>query len=325
MADTQVFDAAWHLDHSRPEALLCYLDPTRSFMGQINRLTERFRRVQTLCAGGDDTTALLKLRNALAFHLVKMSRWWHVDFCPRGTTGVRNPLFLTYVHAHLQHSLKDEMLYDVLTMQLYMHANEGGHILILHQEIDERLGVQTLYGIDGHRNFRFSNGSPGDRPVWNDRGHPDFAGAWLAAGTVRALIAGNGDSMTVFRNARGEHELARVWHHRHFHVRCERRAVAAYDQSIEQLSACRTPFGRASFEAIANDCAFRVARMAASRSMTLADFAEAGGMADANPRVAIALKRRARAHVASVIDETRRDESDACLDRLIAYLPRRCG
>ncbi|WP_264811832.1 hypothetical protein [Gluconacetobacter johannae] len=54
-----------------------------------------------------------------------------VRFCPRGLTGVRNPLFLGYVKAHAARVPEDESFFDLFTLQRHMHANDAGHILVL--------------------------------------------------------------------------------------------------------------------------------------------------------------------------------------------------
>ncbi|MFT8718367.1 MAG: hypothetical protein ABF824_03175, partial [Acetobacter sp.] len=116
MNKTTEFTAEWHLTHSRPECLLSYLDLAHPFVGQINRLITRFRDVQFLCDHANRPETLLSLRDALAFHLVKMSRWWSFDFCPRSILEMPAPRFLGYVKNHLSHYYEDDTLYDIFTI-----------------------------------------------------------------------------------------------------------------------------------------------------------------------------------------------------------------
>ncbi|WP_231854162.1 hypothetical protein [Gluconacetobacter diazotrophicus] len=76
MSETTGCTADWHLAHSRPGLFLEYFDPRRPFALRINTLVGRFGDVQRLCDGGEARPEFVRLRNELAFHLVKMSRWW---------------------------------------------------------------------------------------------------------------------------------------------------------------------------------------------------------------------------------------------------------
>jgi len=317
-------ETKWHLQNSTPQALLHYTTPTRPLIPQISHLTHRFRQIHALCENPISARGLLRLRNALAFHLVKMSRWWGFDICPRALTGIHNPTFLTYVHAHLEQSLEDEMLYDVFTTQHYMHPGEGGHILVLHQETDPKTSLRTLYGLDGQRGFRFANVAPEADPNWNSQTYPDFPSAWLAASTVRAFIANDAAAMNEYRAAQPEYATARRWQRAHLHICCDRQTARNYAQAADLLEHCQSNFGRTVFETIVNDLAFRIAWSATDRNLTIADALDDAGVSDISPRAAIAIKRRARLHVVTSLDESRRMETNAKLDRLLTFLPRRC-
>ncbi|MBB2200781.1 hypothetical protein [Gluconacetobacter tumulisoli] len=323
MTETIGCDVNWHLAHSQPAHLLDYFDPARGFAGQINPLVSRFRDIQALCDAGDGDEPLMQLRNALAFHLVKMSRWWGFDFCPRGLTGVRNPLFLSYVKAHAARVVEDESFFDLFTMQHHMHANDAGHILVLGR--DDRTVPALLYGLDGQKGFRFTSRANGADIAWYRHSYPDFASAWLAARTIRCPGERLCDTLPERLAAEREHAWARSWHQRYFHRAGTRPVVQLYTEAYAQLSVCQSAFGRAEFETIVNDLAFKIVRTAFERAMTIADMIEEGGTMDMNLRVANGVKQRARTFIAACVDPCRRPEMDTLLDRTIAYRPRRCS
>ncbi|MBB2156875.1 hypothetical protein HLH33_11230 [Gluconacetobacter diazotrophicus] len=324
MSETTGCTADWHLAHSRPGLFLEYFDPRRPFALRINTLVGRFGDVQRLCDGGEARPEFVRLRNELAFHLVKMSRWWGFDFCPRGVTGVRNPLFMACVKAHVERSADDEALFDLFTMQRHMHAGDPGHILVLGRDPGADPAICVLYGVDGQRHFRFAIGSPGREPTWNRQDYPDFASAWLAAWAVHALIRDDEAGRREFETAQREHDAARAWHQRHFH-RCDARpAIPLYADAHAHLSGCRSEFGRSEFRAIVNKLAFDIARMAVQRHMALADAMKEGDGRDIHPCMANTVRRRARAYVATCLDPLVRAEMDALLDGVLYHRPRRC-
>ncbi|KAB8125151.1 hypothetical protein D3W54_02405 [Komagataeibacter medellinensis] len=324
MSETTGCSADWHLAHSAPTRFLRYLDPNRPFARQINMLSGRFRDVQALCNGGIHSPELTHLRNALAFHLVKMSRWWRFDFCPRGVVGTRNPLFLTYVKAHTERVAQDEALFDLFTLQRYMHAGDGGHILVLGRDTEAMAGISVLYGVDGQRNFRFATGSAGAEPLWNGEPHPDFTSAWLAAQAMQALIRDDNTDLHEYRTAQREHLWARGWHQQHFHRSGRLPLIRLYAQAHTQWQNCHSTFGKAEMKTIVERLAFELSRTAFERHMTVADLIEESDMLAINLRSANMIKQRARAYVATCMDPIARPEMDTLLDRVVSYIPRRC-
>ncbi|KON66063.1 hypothetical protein KOEU_00290 [Komagataeibacter europaeus] len=324
MSETTGCTADWHLEHSSPGQILHYLDPRRPFARQINILTNRFRDIQALCNDGAASPALTRLRNALAFHMVRMSRWWRFDFCPRGVTGVRNPLFLTYVKAHAERSAEDDALFDLFTLQRHMHAGDGGHILVVGHDPLTAPSVSILYGVDGQRNFRFATSSRGVEPLWNGKAYPDFASAWLAARAVHALIQDDSADIHEYETAHREHMWVRSWHHRHFHRSGKLPVIRLYAQANAQLMNCQSAFGRAEMKTVVERMAFDIARTAFQRHMTVADLIEESDALSISLRSANTIKQRARAYVATCIDPMARPEMDTLLDRVVSYVPRRC-
>ncbi|RBM05310.1 hypothetical protein [Novacetimonas cocois] len=325
MSETTGCTPEWHLEHSRPASFLHYRDPRLSFGAQANRLVTRFRDIQALCDEGENPPDLTRLRNELAFHLLKMSRWWGFHFCPRSLAGVRNPLFMTYVKAHIERAIDDESLFDLLTVQRHMHAGDGGHILVLGQETAQEPAASIIYGIDGQRGFRFAIGPAGAEPVWNGLTCPDFASAWLAARAAHARMSDCHATVREYETAHQEHIRARAWHRRHFHRQCSHPAMDMYVQASTQLHACRSEFGRREFEEILNRIAFGIARTAFCQRMTIADMLQENDRQDMTLRQANIIKRRARTYVTSCIDPIVRPDMDVLLDRVISYLPRRCA
>jgi hypothetical protein len=331
MSDTTGCPAEWHLAQSRPGLFLDYLDPSRPFALRINMVVGRFRDVHALCEGGETRPDLVQLRNELAFHLVKMSRWWGFDFCPRGVTGVRNPLFMACVRAHVERSADDGALFDLFTMQRYMHAGDAGHILVLGRDSETAPALSVLYGVDGQKRFRFAAGTPGHGPSWpgrdlswNRQSYPDFASAWLAVRVVDALIRDDDAAVRAFEAAQREHESARAWHQRHFHRCGHRPVIQLYADAHAHLSVCRSAFGRAECESIVNKIAFDIVTLSFQRHMTLADVIGAGDGLGVSPRMAEAVARRARVYVATCLDPVVRPEMDARLDTVLSHRPRRC-
>ncbi|MCE2566139.1 hypothetical protein [Komagataeibacter sp. FNDCF1] len=324
MSESTGCTADWHLEHSAPDRFLGYLDPNRPFARQINTLAGRFRDVQALCEAGTHPPELTRLRNALAFHLVKMSRWWRFDFCPRGVTGVHNPLFLTYVKAHTGRSADDETLFDLFTLQRHMHAGDGGHILVLGRDTTTTQGICILYGVDGQRNFRFATSSGNAEPLWNGQAYPDFASAWLAAHAVHALICDDNADMHEYETAHREHIWARAWHQRHFHRSGHLPQIRLYAQAHTQLLNCHSAFGKAEMKTVVDHLAFDITRTAFHRHMTVADLVAESDMLAINLRSANMIKQRARAYVATCLDPVTRPEMNTLLDRVVSYVPRRC-
>lgn len=325
MTDATVYDTHWHLAHSQPSVLLDYFNPTRGFIPQINILFSRFKAIQTLCDAGQADEPLTRLRNELAFHLVKMSRWWGFDFCPRGLTGVKNPLFLTYVKAHISRSIDDECFFDLFTMQRQMHGGDSGHILVLGRDQFSTSARTILYGVDGCKSFRFANQQKNAEPEWHRYSYPDFASAWLAAWSTHCSGENVCKNLREHLAAEREHACARSWHQRYFHHLDARRAIKQYAEAQTQLEICQSAFGKAEFETIVNSLAFDIVKAAFDRSITIADLMEESGTSDGTLRTANTIKYRARTHVATNVDPCHKPDMDTLLDRTLSYIPRRCA
>ncbi len=325
MTHSTTYSAQWHLAHSQPSVLLDYFNPTRGFIPQINLLFSRFKAVQTLCESGDGEETLIRLRNELAFHLVKMSRWWGFDFCPRGLTGVRNPLFLTFVKAHIARVIDDECFFDLFTMQRQMHSGDTGHILILGKDQFISSARTILYGVDGGKGFRFANKVQNSDPEWHRYSYPDFASAWLAAWSTHCSGTNVCKNLREHLAAEREHACARTWHQRYFHHQDARNAIKNHGEAQAQLSICQSPFGRAEFETIVNSLAYDIVKAAFDRSLTIADLIEENGDADGTLRTANGIKQQARQHVANNVDPCHRPDMEHLLDRTLSYIPRRCA
>ncbi|MFT9460119.1 MAG: hypothetical protein ABF611_11245 [Acetobacter orientalis] len=318
-------NSTWHLTHSQPHKFLDYFNPTNGFIRQINILLNRFKSVQTLCAEGETQEEFTHLRNELAFHLVKMSRWWGFDFCPQGLTGIRNPLFLTYVKAHLARNVNDESFFDTFTLQKHMHSGDAGHILVLGQDPFSTPDLTLYYGVDGKKNFRFATLTHTQKTQWHRYSYPDFASAWLAAWSTHASAGDIRKNLSEYLAAEREHACARIWHQRYFHRNETQMGIRLYADATQQLSICKSPFGKAEFEAIVNSLAFDVVKHAFTGNITIADLLADNKTLDNNLCTANTLKHRARAHVATTVDPTLKAELDALLDSTLSYIPRRCS
>ncbi|GAA4476952.1 hypothetical protein [Gluconacetobacter asukensis] len=317
MSETIGCDASWHLTHSQPPLLVDYFDPGRGFAGQINMLVSRFQTVQAVCQGGEGPVRLTELRNELAFHLVKMSRWWGFDFCPLGLTGVRNPLFMSYVKAHAARSIEDEALLDLFTMQQHMHAGDPGHILVLGKDPGSTGALSIFYGLDGQKSFRFTTGAKGATIEWRRHSYPDFVSAWLAAWTCHCPAGHVCANMREHLAAEREHGWAQSWHRRHFHRTGGNLLVRLYLDAMSQLSACQSRFGRAEFESIVNAIAFKMVRHAVERRISLAALLEEGGSRQMSQRVVAVVRQRARLYVGRSIDSLQRPKLAALIEQCL--------
>ncbi|AQS84420.1 MAG: hypothetical protein ABF876_12635 [Acetobacter aceti] len=317
------FTAEWHLERSRPEQLLSYLDLAQPFVGQINKLIARFRDVQFLCEHGTKPELLLPLRDALAFNLVKMSRWWSFDFCPRSILEMQAPRFLGHVKEHLRHSYDDDALYDVFTTQRYLHPGSPSDVLVVGHDPEPDLS-HVLYGVDGQRRFRVGSETPDGSSLWHNGAYSDFAGAWLAARAVNARESGDREAARDASLAQAEHEQTRLWHQRHFHACCERHVVTLYADAKKRLMLHKSAFGRMESETVINSLAFRVARFAVHSGMTITDLIRETAPSSSQFEDSIDIERRARTHVFTSVDETRQTVQLAVVDRLGSYRPRHC-
>ncbi|GBR11921.1 hypothetical protein [Acetobacter oeni] len=317
------FNTDWHLERSWPANILTYRDPARPFIGQINRLVARFRCVQFLCEHDEPAQKLTELRNALAFHVVKMSRWWNFDFCPRGVLEIRAPLFLSYVRAHLERSLEDETLYDVFTLQRHMRAGDRDHVVILGQ--DKTCDGETVfYGVDGKRRFRFGSEDSRGTVVWDDSSYADFPGLWLAARSDAARIANDPVSGRDLNLAQAEHRQSSFWHQQYFHAACEQNTVQRYIEARAQLNGHQSAFGRIESESIINCLAFRIVRLAVHSHRPVSELLNGQGQTRMERCAAVMVERRARTHVFTCADETQQAALMAIVDRLENYRPRQC-
>lgn len=315
----------WHLANSNPLNFLDYFNPTSGFIRQINILLNRFKNVQALCVSGQTDENFTHLRNELAFHLVKMSRWWGFDFCPQGLTGIRNPLFLTYVKAHLTRNVHDECFFDLFTLQRHMHADDAGHILVLGQDPFSTPDLTLYYGVDGKKNFRFATVSAAQETQWHRYSYPDFASAWLAAWSTHATEGDVRKNLADYMAAEREHACARIWHQRYFHRNEAQMSIRLYADATQQLAICKSPFGKTEFESIVNSLAFDIVKQAFESRMTIADLISDSKSLENNLRTANTLKHRARAHVATTVDPCLKPGLDALLDSTLSYVPRRCS
>lgn len=272
--------AAWHLTCSTPAFLLDYFNPRIAFPRQTNRLTARFRAVHALCESGGAPVDLLALRDALAFHLVKMSCWWDFAFCPRAATGVRNPDFLGHVKAHAARSPEDEAFFDLLTWQAHTRPGDRDQVLVLGHDSESPQDAPLYFGLDAGREFRFS--LPTDKIgavhlEWARPGYRDFAGAWLAGRTCHAREMLDSESLRQRLLSEREHSWARLWHQRHFCRPGDALAVKAYVEACAQASSCRTMFGRMEFAHIAGRLAHEITAASRRTGMSVeALFTEAG-------------------------------------------------
>ncbi|GBQ27664.1 hypothetical protein AA12717_2742 [Gluconacetobacter sacchari DSM 12717] len=306
---------AWHLTHSQPSLLVDYFDPGRGFPGQINSLVSRFQAVQAMCVAGEGSFSLTELRNELAFHLIRMSRWWLVDFCPPGLTGVRAPLFMSYVKAHAARSVEDEALLDLFTVQQHMRAGDPGHIMVLGRESDGGGARSIVYGLDGRKAFRFTTRATGAVIDWSRQAYPDFAGAWLGARAYHCPAETVRVDLREHLAAEREHGWARIWHRRHFHRASENTLVRHYLDAMSRLVACQSRFGRAEFESIVNAVAFKMVRQAVERRIPLAGLLEEDGSRDMSRRVADCIRQRAFRYVGQSIDSLQRPKLEALIAR----------
>ncbi|MBB2187076.1 hypothetical protein [Gluconacetobacter liquefaciens] len=317
MSETIGCDASWHLTHSQPPLLVDYFDPGRGFAGQINGLVSRFQTVQAVCQSGEGPMRLTELRNELAFHLVKMSRWWGFDFCPLGLTGVRNPLFMSYVKAHAARSVEDESLLDLFTVQRHMHGGDPGHILVLGRDPESSGTMSILYGVDGQKSFRFTTRANGAAIAWYRHSYPDFVSAWLAAWTYHCPAGHVCANMREHLAAEREHTWARSWHRQHFHRTGGSLIVRLYLDAMSQLSACQSRFGRTEFESIVNAIAFKIVRHAVERRIAIASLLAEGSAQEMSQRVIDVIRQRARLYVGRSIDPLQRPKLEALLDQCV--------
>ncbi|ATU71535.1 hypothetical protein CFR78_11160 [Komagataeibacter rhaeticus] len=321
MRELRTAPAAWHLQHSRPENLVSYLDPWQPVARQLDMLAHRFSTVKALCDAQMDSLAtenveLAQLRDALAFHLLRACIWWQVDFSPRAVTGLQATSFMKHVRRHTDRVVDDETLLDVMTWQHYMHRADSGHIMVTGTDPLCRGNTTIVYGIDGHRGFRFAMRRAGQPLSWNDITHTDFVAACLNARALHCLIETECAAIGEWDLAREEHIQASRYHTQHFRTAGHFNAVESYATALEQLSRCQSRFGRFEFENIVNHMAFSVIMAAHEQGASIADLLRNGAARPVSSRVAGSLKKRARAHVATGTDPLRRTELDALLDQV---------
>ncbi|QHC35221.1 hypothetical protein [Komagataeibacter xylinus] len=321
MREARTALAAWHLQHSRPECLVSYFDPWQPVARQLDLLANRFQAVKALCDAERDSLAteddaLAQLRDSLAFHLLKACVWWQVDFSPRAVAGLSAPHFMEHAHRHTARHVDDETMLDVMTWQHYMHRADSGHIMVTGTDPLYRGNTTIVYGIDGHRGFRFAMQRPGQPLAWNDITHADFIAASLNARALHCLIETECAAIGEWDMAREEHIQAARHHARHFHIVGQADPVARYASALEQFSRCQSRFGRFAFENIVNHMAFAVAHAAHEQRLSLAELLRQGDGHTVSANMVDSLKRRAHAHVATGTDPLRQAELVAMLNRV---------
>ncbi|MCE2565164.1 hypothetical protein [Komagataeibacter sp. FNDCF1] len=321
MRELRTAPAAWHLQHSRPESLVSYFDPWQPVARQLDMLVHRFGIVKALCDAQKDSPAvesaeLAQLRDSLAFHLLKACVWWQVDFSPHAVTGMQATSFMQHVRRHTDRMMDDETLLDVMTWQHYMHRADSGHIMVTGADPLCRGNTTIMYGIDGHRGFRFAMRRAGQPLAWNDITHTDFIAACLNARALHCLIETECAAIGEWDLAREEHIQASRHHTQYFRNANQASAVEGYATALEQLSRCQSRFGRFEFENIVNMMAFSVVLAAREQDASIADLLRHAATRPVSSRVAGGLKKRARAHVATGTDPLRRAELETLLDQV---------
>ncbi|MDG6094764.1 hypothetical protein LOC54_06520 [Acetobacter sp. AN02] len=326
MHETTGCDASWHLIHSRPSRILAYFTPSRGFSAQLNPLISRFRDVNLLCCGESCDERLCHLRDELAFHLVRMSRWWGFEFCPRALTDMRGQEFMTCVRAHIDRNADDAVFFDLFTMQHHMRTGDPDHVLVLGRGSAPG-GARVLYGADGQKRFRFATETGGRHPVWHEQVCPDFVSAWLAASAFHTPAdAGCDGVINEYVLAGIEHERARTWHQQHLYGTGARNVVRLYADALLTLSSCQSRFGRMEFEAIANALAFGIMSLAFERRICPSDLIdEEGESGKGTIFTASIITRRARSWVMSCVDPYQRPDCDALIDHVVRHSFRRCS
>ncbi|GBQ66508.1 hypothetical protein AA16373_3255 [Komagataeibacter swingsii DSM 16373] len=321
MREPRTAPAAWHLQHSRPEGLVSYLDPWQPVARQLDMLANRFRTVKALCDAQVDSlatehAALAELRDALAFHLMRACVWWQVDFSPHAVTGLQATSFMQHVRRHTDRFVDDDTLLDVMTWQHYMHRADSGHIMVTGTDPLCRGNTTIVYGIDGHRGFRFAMQRAGQKLEWNDITHADFVASCLNARALHCLIETECTAIGEWDLAREEHIQAARYHTQHFRTATQANPVERYAMALDQLSRCHSRFGRFEFENIVNHMAFSVVQAAHGRGASIADMLRHGTGRVVSPRIAGSLKKRARGHIATGTDPLRHAELEAMLDQV---------
>ena len=324
MKEETVSDAQWHLDHSQPSQFLKYFDPEKGFSLQIETLVTRFRDIVSLCTPEDPDAPLLHLRDALAFHLVKMSRWWGFEFCPRALTGIRGPVFMSWLKAHVARNLEDEMLLDVFTLQKHTKAGSKAQVLILGLDKTPCGCASFAYGVDGQRLFRYSSLIHNGQITWCDEQYPDFASAWLAARSTHASTRPVYASAGAQFRAGLEHTWARSWYQRHFYRLDERTAVTFYEQACVQSSLCQTIFGQNAFKAITGGLALQIIERASERHVSVASILNENGRMTNNASSANTIIQQARDYIHTCIDVSQRPSRNDAINRASVSGHRRC-
>lgn len=318
MTDHHASDAKWHVTHSRPSTLIDYLDPTASFSATVNLAVSRFRSVHELCTQGFNSPDMTRVRNELAFHLVKISRWWDFDFCPYAIAGIRGQIFTAYAKNHAARNLADDSLFDVITSQNFMHRGDASHIMVLGTD-REQCEIGTLfYGMDGARNFRFAWRDADEHPIWSAGGYSSFIGAWIGARLMSQRISGIPSEKSEWQHIRREYNQASVWHRHHFHKYDGAFLMNAYDTVQKQYSECKSELGRDSFRHLVNGFAFKIARWAYEAECSVAFLLEHLAKQSSGGHEATLVHKRAHQHVRDNVDVLLKDQFLTMLSTLEA-------
>ncbi|WP_367160236.1 hypothetical protein ABUE34_01285 [Kozakia baliensis] len=308
--------AQWHLEHSRLATQIAYRDPRQSWLSALNCAIARFRTVRILCMHSIGTEALRQLRNELAFHLIKISCWWDIDFCSCATLGLGRTALLGYASEHASSNMEDEALLDVLSKQDYMHRGARDHILVIAQETE--LPFTALYGIDGGKSFRFGWVGEDGKPHWSETSYNDFIGAWISS----RLMASQQDAERFKQDewifARREHGQASIWHRRHFHMLDNPCILRSYVGADAQYLSCRSTLGKIEFERIVNGLAFRIAEEAFRLDLSIRNLLKQDNALPASLKTSMLIKQRARQHVRTNVDVPQQEECNSMLNQLSA-------
>lgn len=301
-------NTAWPPKRARLMPAIHYLDPRQSWRAALDHCVVRFRDVRT-CQNGS------AYHNELAFHILKAVHWWHVDFDPGSALGITQATLQDLAAMHASGNMEDEALFDLLTTQHHLRANDADHILILGRETT--LPLNILFGVDGSRQFRFGWLVAEEMPHWSPQQFRDFLSAWIA---VRVMISQKGHHLfdrDEWLSTRREHAQAMLWNRYADHAD-DTRLTTRYRAATALAASCRSTFGMVEFERIVQELAFDIARRAGDTSQSLRQFIQASGQLQDSLRVRMLIKQQARQHVRTTITPTAREAYEIMLDTLAA-------
>lgn len=306
---------SWHLTHSRLDHQASYGNAHENWRARLDTLIERLRGVLALDAARTDCEDIIALRDELAFHLVKTAHWWGVDLFPQVLLGLSREALTAYARHHAGRSDTDETFLDLLTEPGRTIAGITPSALVLTRDDTTRHPI--LIGLDERRSFRFGWIAPEGMPLWGSQPHADFLSAWIAARVVASHWDIAGKDRPEWRFAREEHNLATIWHRRHFASYGDAELVQAYSRAQTQRAACRSAIGMVEMERIADDLAFRIARRASESGTTIRTLLLTLGTLPCVGRLSASIATRAREHVLTGKDPARRPALEHMLDSLV--------